>query len=163
MRVGAVWSARRAHNSKAVGSNPTPATILVMFKILSICKGGGYHYCRTEPPHPKRNSKGLYPLHRVMKEIELGRLLSPEELVHHRNEDKDDDSIENLEALTRSAHSKLHGDNKTKMVDLVCAKCGTDFQIKEHTYRLRLKRLTTQSGLCCSRSCSVSLLRQRSP
>jgi hypothetical protein len=79
-----------------------------VFKILSICKGGGYQYCRTDPPHPKRNSKGLYPLHRVVAENKIGRLLESWEHAHHVDGDKFNNSEENLEVLTASEHGKHH-------------------------------------------------------
>lgn len=124
-----------------------------MFEIVSICKGGGYRYCRTNPMHPKANDKGLYPLHRVLVENKLGRLLEPGEDVHHVNENKCDDSIENLAVLSKSEHTKLH--RKTHLVDTECGACGKAFQIKAHSYRLRTKR--SKSGLIfCSRSCGSS-------
>jgi hypothetical protein len=38
----------------------------------------------------------------------VGRLLRPDELVHHVNEDPSDDRIENLEITTRPAHARHH-------------------------------------------------------
>lgn len=38
----------------------------------------------------------------------LGRLLGPDEVVHHINGDKTDDRIENLEVLTRAEHIEVH-------------------------------------------------------
>lgn len=35
--------------------------------------------------------------------------IPPGHIVHHRNEDKQDNAPENLELLTRSSHAKLHG------------------------------------------------------
>lgn len=79
-----------------------------LFEITSICKGGGYRYCRTEPKHPKANTKGLYPLHRVRMENKLGRLLEPGEDVHHDDEDKTNDAPENLGVLDHGKHTSLH-------------------------------------------------------
>lgn len=39
---------------------------------------------------------------------EIGRLLTPEEVVHHVNEDTTDDRPENLEITTRAAHMDMH-------------------------------------------------------
>ena len=46
--------------------------------------------------------------HRYVMELHLGRKLSPEELVHHKNEDKTDNRIENLEVKDWSEHTKDH-------------------------------------------------------
>ncbi len=123
-----------------------------LFKILSVCKGGGYRYCRTEPPHPKRNKRGLYPLHRVVMENKLGRLLERFEIVHHIDEDKFNDSPNNLEIKTNSEHTGLHKRQSAPEKVLLKCVCGKEFQLKPHTYRLRAKR--NSSGiLFCSRSC----------
>lgn len=45
---------------------------------------------------------------RAVMAAQLGRLLSPHEIVHHRNEDTTDDSPENLELTTRAAHIATH-------------------------------------------------------
>lgn len=39
---------------------------------------------------------------------ELGRLLRPDEIVHHRNGDPTDDRPENLQVLTRAEHVHMH-------------------------------------------------------
>lgn len=122
-----------------------------MYIILSTCRSGGYIYCRTEPLHPKANSKGLYPEHRVVMENYIGRPLLDEEDVHHKNEDKTDNRIENLEILTKSEHSKKHNLVKEKII--ITCKCGTIFELSPHQYRLQIKR--NKSGqVFCSRSCA---------
>lgn len=47
-------------------------------------------------------------LHRFIMEEHIGRTLSSNEIVHHINEDKFDNRLENLEILTRSEHLKKH-------------------------------------------------------
>lgn len=125
----------------------------MLFKIISTCKGGGYMYCRTIPIHPKANSKGLYPLHRVLMENKLNRLLKKNEDVHHKNENKNDNYIGNLEVLTKSEHSKIH--NKVvPLIKCTCSNCNKIFELKPHLYRLRIKR-AKNNKFCCSRSCSA--------
>ena len=122
-----------------------------MYQILSTCKGGGYMYCRTKPIHPKANSNGLYPLHRVLMENNLGRNLLSTEDVHHKDEDKTNNGLENLEVLTKSEHTKKH----IKPIDnikIICPNCNKEFELKPHEFRLRKNRNKYQE-VFCSRSC----------
>ena len=120
-----------------------------MYKILSTCKGGGYMYCRTNPPHPKNNSKGLYPLHRVLVENKIGRGLLPNEEVHHKDNDKTNNNVENLEVLTKSEHAKIHS-RKVDEIIIICECCKNEFRLKPHEYRLRKKRNKSNQVYCSS-------------
>lgn len=51
--------------------------------------------------------------HRLVVEKSLGRRLEPEEVVHHHNEDKLDNRLENLEVMTLQEHTIHH--NKTRI------------------------------------------------
>lgn len=90
----------------------------VQFQILSVCRGGGYLYCRTDPPHPHRNSNGLYPLHRVLVENEMGRLLRDNEVVHHKDDDKNNNELDNLKVMRRTDHTSHHESDKS------CEECS---------------------------------------
>lgn len=111
-------------------------------------------YCRTNPVHPRANSKGLYPLHRVLMENKIHRSLLPSEHVHHIDEDKSNNNIENLELLTASEHSKRHSE-VMDLLPFVCNCCGSSFSMKPYEYRLRVGR--NKSGkVFCSRKCSTT-------
>ncbi len=46
--------------------------------------------------------------HRLVMEAHIGRKLLTEEIVHHKNEDKLDNGIDNLEIMSRSEHARHH-------------------------------------------------------
>lgn len=112
-------------------------------------------YCRTEPKHPKANAKGLYPLHRVIAENKIGRLLEDDEDVHHVNEDKSDNNPENLEVLKKADHARRHI-KKVDNIEVICDGCGKQFSMQPCTYRLR-KRRNKSGKIFCSRSCGATV------
>jgi len=64
--------------------------------------------------------------HRVVMEKVLGRKLADDEVVHHRNEKKDDNRPENLEVMTNVEHSTSHA-KRTPPIEVVCPACGVTF------------------------------------
>lgn len=53
--------------------------------------------------------KGVkHDLHRYLMEQQIGRALTRNEVVHHKNGDKQDNRIENLEVMTLAEHTRLH-------------------------------------------------------
>lgn len=90
---------------------------------FQIDKGFG-DYCSKSCVHKKTGKyleRGYYmvsvnnvqiPEHRFIMEQFLGRKLSKDEIVHHKNHDKLDNRIENLEITTRAKHAAHHSVSK---------------------------------------------------
>lgn len=93
-----------------------------------VWKGGrtrdkGYVLLRAEG-HPRARKNGQYVFeHTLVMENHLGRYLEPNEVVHHRNEIKDDNRIENLELMTRSSHM-MHHEPQVRGKIITCKECG---------------------------------------
>jgi hypothetical protein len=62
-----------------------------------------------QPAHPAASSSGYVLEHRLVMEQHLKRYLLPDEVVHHRNGDRADNRIENLQLFdSNSSHTKHH-------------------------------------------------------
>lgn len=68
------------------------------------------HLMVKQKDHPCANNHGFVAQHRLIMEKSIGRLLKPEEQVHHINLLKDDNRLENLVLFSGpSEHFKSHG------------------------------------------------------
>lgn len=66
-------------------------------------------YVRTyAPDHPWPRRNGYVREHIRVMELRLGRRIRPGEIVHHRDHDRRNNALENLELMTHSQHSKHH-------------------------------------------------------
>ena len=73
------------------------------------------------PEHPNAK-RGYIQEHRYVMEQKVGRLLTPEEVVHHMNHVKTDNRPENLQLMMKRDHDKL---NLPRQSNLTCPCCGT--------------------------------------
>lgn len=76
----------------------------------------GYKYIYM-PDHPNCTSLGYIAEHRLVLENKIGRLLKHDEVAHHINENKFDNSPENLELMSFSEHSSYHAKRRFRGVN----------------------------------------------
>lgn len=93
-------------------------------------KGGrykdGYGYWRIyKPEHPYAHKRGYILEHRWVVEQHIGRYLKPTEVVHHKNRNRGDNRIENLELFdSHSKHISFENiGNKWGLEDMSRRKC----------------------------------------
>lgn len=60
------------------------------------------------PDHPNANKEGYVMKHRLIMEQHIGRFVGKDEIVHHKNHDRADNRIENLEIMSKKEHAALH-------------------------------------------------------
>lgn len=92
-----------------------------------MCYGYAYVY---HPEHQsslkKGGNKGFVMEHRYVMEKHLGRILNDNECVHHKDHNRLNNALENLELMTISEHSKLHAKEKRIGHEHYCITCGVE-------------------------------------
>lgn len=128
-----------------------------MWNIQKTVSKGDYIYA-VIPEHPKATKNHYVLMHRAIMENYLGRILEDNEVVHHKDHNKKNNSIDNLELLTITTHNELHSKERgRKILKLKCPWCGKEFvRYKSLTH---LQKPSKYNCTCCCNSCRGKLYR----
>jgi hypothetical protein len=78
------------------------------------------------PDHPAANANNYVLEHRLVMERHLGRHLEPWEHIHHRDENRANNDLSNLELVTRAEHNSRHKSPPGwSFKHAACVECGT--------------------------------------
>jgi hypothetical protein len=117
--LGEVGISTRSISEAKQGQKPAPHTVeasvrarrkqvlegrpMVGYKM----RGDGY-IAIAVPEHPFATKDGYVLEHRLVMEKHLGRYLLPHEDVHHEDENRQNNALENLKLLTHADHLRQH-------------------------------------------------------
>lgn len=130
-----------------------------MWKIKKFISKGDYIYALV-PEHPNATKNGYVLAHRVIiMENNIHRLLNSNEVVHHKDGNKKNNNISNLELMDYKEHVKMHSlEHGHLMVKLKCPWCGEVFiRQKRNTF---LSKKNKYKCTCCSNHCRGKLYRE---
>lgn len=121
----------------------------LLWNIQKYVSKGDYMYAVVKE-HPYSTKYGYVLAHRIIMENHLGRLLNRNEVIHHTNDNKKDNRIENLQLMTASEHTKLHQSVKGRtMLLLKCPECGNKFSLEKRlSFIAKKTRYNTCSNSC---------------
>lgn len=129
-----------------------------MWEIKKVISKGDYEYALV-PEHPNATKNGYVLLHRIVMENHLGRLLEPNEIVHHKDHNKKNNVVENLEVMDSREHNRQHTSERgRKMVKLKCPRCGTIFVLPLN--QTHIQKHSKLGCTCCSKRCRGKLSSQ---
>lgn len=113
---------------------------------------GDYIMVVAPPDFPGKKYRNRYCYeHHLVYWQSYGVVANSNEIIHHKDENKHNNSPENLELKTRSAHATEHGRKRGKiMVELLCPYCQIPFIIEKRCSYLQKGGYST----CCSKWCA---------
>lgn len=105
------------------------------------------------PDHPNAWSSGYVYAHRLIVELDRNEFLTGEEIVHHMDENRTNNSLANLNVETQSEHARQHHAGTAVAVQLQCWYCNNIFE------REARQMHGTNKRVFCKRSCYHEALR----
>ncbi len=119
-------------------------------------RNGPYELIIAPEDYPGMKYRTRYAYeHHVVWWQHTGDIVAGEYVIHHKNGNKRDNDINNLEKQTRAEHTGQH--NRVLDVETTCTRCGKLFAVAAHNFRSRMKRY---GRLFCGRSCQVKQQQQ---
>ena len=115
-------------------------------------KNGDYNLAIAPPDFPGKKYRGKYCSEHVLNYwLANGIVPGPDEIIHHKDENKLNNNPNNLELMKRSDHVRMHVKERgSKLVELKCPGCGKIFvREKKNTFLQKNGEYT-----CCSRKCA---------
>jgi hypothetical protein len=88
---------------------------------IAVDKTLGYEYF-MDKDHPLASPQGRVYYHRHVASIKIGRWMEYNEVVHHIDGNKKNNSPENLEVLQNEAHALLHKPENRILITCTCGK-----------------------------------------
>ncbi len=125
------------------------------WKIEKVVSKGDYNYVVVKN-HPHRTKLNYVFEHRVVMENHLLRILESYEVVHHKNGNKKDNRIENLEVMTNKEHNRYHQLERGRSFTIwMCPFCKKEFETATNASP-KFKKKQNQKLKFCSRKCAGS-------
>jgi hypothetical protein len=117
-------------------------------------KNGPYILNVAPTGYPGNVYRGKYAYEHHLAFWEHTKQVVPQNhIIHHVNHIKSDNRIENLQLLSKSAHSRLHHPEKNLKIRLLCAYCKDEFFRAPRNYNY--KKNSGQTRFYCCRSHQV--------
>ena len=117
-------------------------------------KNGDYILVIAPENFPGKKYRGRYAYeHTVVYWQNHNKIPNSTQVIHHKNHNKHDNRIENLELITIKEHNKSHSEKPWSYVFATCLFCKNIFRVRGNLYRQRIK--DNKGKIYCGRSCQI--------